>query len=431
MTPAELDRLGKDLTPSGAIRAGNADGSIPAWDGGIKKPAGYVPGTPYVDPFPEDKPVIKITAANMAQYADKLTESHKALLKAYDSFYMNIYPTRRTWGAPEWYYEATKKTAANAELVAGGNGFQTGGPIGGVPFPMPTDPVEIIWNHITRWRGIGHSQRHTDIISVTRSGELSITKNIDRIIFRWDNPAYTDKELANVIWYFKQETLSPPRMAGRVLLVHETLNQNAEARRAWLYSPGQRRVRRAPEYGFDNPFEGADGMMTVDQNDTYSGSPERYDWKLIGKKEMYIPYNAYRVNSKDLKYKDIFTPLHPNPQYLRYELHRVWVVEGTLKEGARHLYKRRTMYVDEDSNTIHAVDLYDNRDQLWRIDENHNFQYYDVPCTWTGWEFHYDLQLGRYVGNWGRNENSFIPDYTTSPDEGIFDPGALRRSGKR
>jgi hypothetical protein len=367
----------------------------------------------------------------MAQYADKLTESHKALLTAYDSFYMNIYPTRRTWGAPEWYYEATKKTAASAELTEDGNGCITGGPINGVPFPLPKNAQEIVINHNVRWRGIGHKERHAVIVSVTRGGELDITKNIDRIFFRWDNPKYTEKDMDNVMWYFKQETLSPPRMAGRVLLVHETLNQNIEARRAWLYSPGQRRVRRAPEYGYDNPFEGTDGMMTVDQNDTYSGSPERYNWKIIGQKEMYIPYNAYRVNSKELKYKDIFTPSHPDPQYLRYELHRVWIIEGALKDNARHLYKRRTYYVDEDSWTIFVGDLYDNQDKLWRIDEGHNFQYYNIPCTWTGWEFHYDLQLGRYVGNWGRNEEPFVPDYTTAPPEEIFDPGALRRSGKR
>jgi hypothetical protein len=367
----------------------------------------------------------------MAQYADKLTESHKALLTAYDSFYMNIYPTRRTWGAPEWYYEATKKTAANAELVAGGNGIETGGPIGGIAFPLPKDGLEVIWNHIIRWKGYGHKERQASIISVSRGGELNVTKNIDRVFFKWDHPEYTEKELNNIIWYFKQETLSPPRMAGRVLLVHETLNQAAEARKAWLYSPGQRRVRRAPEYGFDNPYEGSDGLMTIDQNDLFTGSPERYHWKLLGKREMYIPYNAYRANSLNVSNKEFFTPLHPNPKYLRYELHRVWVVDANLKEESRHLYKRRTFYVDEDSNAIAACDLYDNRDKLWRVDENHNFMYYDIPFSWTGWEVHYDLQLGRYVGNWGDNEKTRYPDYTTALDEGVFDPGTLRRSGKR
>ena len=159
----------------------------------------------------------------------------------------------------------------------------------------------------------------------------------------------TEEELDNVIIFFKEKTVAPARLAGRVLLVHETLDQEKENRKAWVYNPGQRRVRRAPNVAFDNPRSGSDGLMTSDQYDMYNGSPQRYNWELVGKREMYVPYNAYKVHSDKLKYKDYIKPLHADPEYLRYELHRVWVVEATLKEGMRHQYKRRTFYIDEDS----------------------------------------------------------------------------------
>ena len=142
---------------------------------------------------------------------------------------------------------------------------------------------------------------------------------------------------------------APARLAGGILLVHETLDQVKKPRDAWLYNPGQRRVRRAPQVAYDNPGTAADNMRTTDQLDMFNGAPDRYDWKLVGKREIYVPYNSYRLQDPKLKYKDIITPLHINPDHLRYELHRVWVVEATLQTGERHIYKKRVFYIDEDS----------------------------------------------------------------------------------
>ena len=189
-------------------------------------------------------------------------------------------------------------------------------------------------------------------------------------------------------------------------------------------------MRRAPNVAFDNPKEGGDGLTTSDTVDMYNGSPERYDWTLVGKKEIYVPYNSYLLASDTLKYKDILTPLHLNPDYLRYELHRVWVVEANLKEGMRHIYKKRTFYIDEDSWQILAMDQYDSRDQLWRVSEGHCINYYDVPTFWSAVEVHYDLQSGRYIAINLHNEH---PEYNfdVSFDPTEFSPGDLRRSGKR
>jgi hypothetical protein len=162
----------------------------------------------------------------------------------------------------------------------------------------------------------------------------------------------------------------------------------------------------------------------------FNGAPDRYDWKLVGKKEIYVPYNAYKLQRPELKYKDILKPLHVNPDVLRYELHRVWVVDATLKAGERHIYKRRTFYVDEDSWQILLVDNYDNRDQLWRVSEGHAMNFYNVPTIWTAAEVHTDLQAGRYLVLGLYNESS-AHDFNLKRLESDFAPDALRREGVR
>ncbi|MDX2480717.1 MAG: DUF1329 domain-containing protein, partial [Desulfuromusa sp.] len=329
--------------------------------------------------------------------------------------------------APQRIYDATKSLATKAELAPGGNGV-LGGVIG-IPFPMPQNGLEAIWNHIVRWRGNAFD-RNFGVAPMTRGGNFTMVEFNEKGDFRYSQEGMTEEKLENVIAMFKQEIFAPARVAGRILLVQETLDQNKENRRAWLYNPGQRRVRRAPNVAFDNPMEGGDGLTTSDTVDMYNGSPERYDWTLVGKKEIYVPYNSYLLHSDKLKYKDILTPLHLNPEYLRYELHRVWVVEATLREGSRHLYKKRTFYIDEDSWQIMVADNYDNRDQLWRVSEAHSINYYEVPTFWTTLETHYDLQSGRYLALGLDNETEMYDFGITRTDQD-YSPGALRRAGRR
>jgi hypothetical protein len=424
----QADRLGKDLTPMGGEKAGNADGTIPAWDGGITTPpTGYQKGMHHPDPYAADKVLFTVTADNMAQYAAKLTVGQQAMLKAYPSYKMNVYPTHRSASAPQRIYDATKAVAVTAKLAEGGNGVN--GAVNGIPFPVPQNGLEAIWNHILRWRGNAFD-RNFGLAPMTRNGSYTMVEFNEKGDFRYSQEGMTEEKLENVIAMFKQEIFAPARVAGRILLVHETLDQNKENRRAWLYNPGQRRVRRAPNVAFDNPKEGGDGLTTSDTVDMYNGSPERYDWTLVGKKEIYVPYNSYLLSSDKLKYKDILTPLHLNPDYLRYELHRVWVVEANLKEGMRHIYKKRTFYIDEDSWQIVAMDQYDSRDQLWRVSEGHCINYYEVPTFWSTVEVHYDLQSGRYIAINLHNEH---PEYNfdVTFDTTEFTPADLRRSGKR
>jgi len=421
-------KLGKELTPLGGEKVGNADGSIPTWDGGITKPpAGYQKGKHLPDPYADDKILFTITAANMEQYAAKLSEGQKAMLKAYPSYKINVYPTRRSASAPERIYAATREAAVKAQLAPGGNGVL--GVTAGIPFPIPQSGIEVVWNHILRWRGNAF-ERNFVLAPLTRGGDYTLVEFNEKGDFRYNREGMTEKGLNNIIAMFKQEIFAPARLAGRILLVHETLDQNKENRSAWLYNPGQRRVRRAPNVAFDNPKEGGDGLTTSDTVDMYNGSPERYNWKLLGKQELYVPYNSYKLHSGSLKYKDILKPLHLNPEHLRYELHRVWAVEGTLKEGTSHIYKKRVFYVDEDSWQILAMDQYDSRGQLWRVSEAHCINYYAVPTFWSTVEAHYDLQSGRYIAINLTNETApYNFDVKFAATE--FTPDALRREGKR
>ena len=428
ITAEEAARLGKDLTPIGAEKAGNQDGSIPAWDGGITTPpAGYKKGMHHPDPYAADKPLFTITAAEAGKYADKLTAGQQAMLKFYPSFKMKVYPTRRSAAAPQRLYDATRNAAVKAQLPQGGNGV-TGVTVG-IPFPIPKNGSEVIWNHILRWRGNAF-ERNFGVAPLTRGGDYTMVEFNEKGDFRYNREGITEENLNNIIAMFKQEIFAPARLAGRILLVHETLDQNKENRSAWLYNPGQRRVRRAPNVAFDNPKEGGDGLTTSDTVDMYNGSPERYDWTLVGKKELYVPYNSYALHSDKLKYKDILTPLHLNPEHLRYELHRVWVVEAKLKPGMRHIYQRRVFYIDEDSWQILAMDQYDSRDQLWRVSEAHCINYYEVPTFWSTVETHYDLQSGRYIAINLTNETAPY-NFDVKFEATEFTPDALRREGRR
>ena len=428
LSPQEIARLGADLTPLGGEKAGNADGTIPAWTGGITTPpAGYKPGMRHIDPYAADAIRLTITGKNMAEHADKLTEGHKALLKTYGTYKMNVYPSHRSASVPSHIYEATKKTAATAKLEANGNGVMNA--IMGIPFPIPKNGLEVIWNHLLRYRGEAATRWFIQA-APTRGGAYTLVEFQEDFLYLYGMRGMTEEKLRNRILLFKQKVLAPARLAGGILLVHETLNQIRQPRDAWLYNPGQRRVRRAPNVAYDNPGTASDGLRTSDNLDLFNGGVDRYDWKLVGKKEMYVPYNAYKLHSGNLKYKDLLTPLHINPEHLRYELHRVWIVDATLKAGARHIYKRRTFYIDEDSWQILAVDQYDNRDQLWRVSEGFAINYYEVPLTWVTAEVHTDLQAGRYLAYGLSNETKPF-DFSRTLSEADFAPDAMRREGVR
>ena len=432
VSPQDAAKLGTSLTPLGAEKAGNAAGTIPAWTGGITQaPAGYKgSGTHHNDPFAADKPLFTITKANLAQYRDQLTPGQVALFETYpDSFQMPVYSSRRSGSAPQWVYANTAKNAVSAKLLDGGNGFADA--YGGIPFPIPQNGVEALWNHIARYRGT-YVVRRASEVAVQRNGSFALVTSQQEALFKFYDPKGSYANLNNILFYYLSFTRSPARLAGGAVLVHETLDQVKEPRQAWGYNAGQRRVRRAPNLAYDTPISTADGLRTADDTDMFNGAPDRYDWKLLGKREIYIPYNSYKLTSPEVKYKDLLQVGHLNPAYTRYELHRVWVVEGTLKPGQRHIYSKRTLYLDEDSWQAAVVDQYDGRGELWRVSMAYLKNYYELPTTWSALDVFHDLQARRYhVQNLDNEEANTIDFSQPMAEDSYFTPAALRRRGTR
>ena len=427
--PDQIHRLSEDLTPMGSERAGNADGTIPEWTGGITEaPAGYSPGDHHPNPWPEDKPLYRITGENYQEYADKLSPGQIGLFEKYgDTYFMDVYQSRRSASFPEHIYEMTAKNAATAELADNGEGVLNAAE--GFPFPFPENAYELMWNHKLKYKGIG-GVRYNNQIAPTADGKFTTTVIREELLGLYYKRGVTMEEINNILLYFFQEIESPARLAGNILLVHETLNQTVLPRQAWIYNPGQRRVRRAPNVAYDNPGTGSDGLRTNDMTDMFNGAMDRFDWKIVEKKEMLVPYNSYGAHAEGITNDEFVMPGHLNPNLMRYEMHRVWVVDATLKDGVRHINARRTFYLDEDSYQILLIDHYDGRGQLWRASECHTVNYYEVPTLWSTIEAHYDLQSGRYVAQ-GFDNTTAVNTFNVELNPGQFTPQALRTRGRR
>ena len=425
----EIARLGAELTPIGAEKAANKAGTIPAWTGGLTQapPCYKGEGSRYCDPYPDDKPLYTVTQQNAEQYKEQLSAGQLAMLAKYPSYKLNVYPTRRTAAFPDFVYAATRKNAMNASLEFNGESLK--GAITGFPFPIVKSGQEVMWNHKLRYRGLGAS-RWNNQAAVTASGSYTLVKITEDVYFPYAERNVTPESLNNVITYFLQIVRDPARLAGQITLVHETMDQVREARRAWQYNPGQRRIRRAPNVAYDNPSTASDGLRTNDQLDAFNGATDRYTWQLVGKREMIIPYNAYKLHSDQYKYSDIVKRGHVNQDLPRYELHRVWVVEANLRAGTSHMFKRRTFYVDEDSWQIVLVDCYDNRNQLWRWQELHGFQAYDKPFIGPpAMETAYDLQSGRYIAYSMNNEEAETRERRF--DRSYFEPSNVTKQAMK
>ena len=422
---AEAARLGEDLTPMGAERAGNAAGTIPAWEGGLTRaPEGHVPGDHYPDPFADDAILFTIDASNLDAYRDFLTPGQVAMLETYPTWKMNIYPTRRSAAFPEGHYEQNRANATRVSMAQDGLTFE--GTTGGIPFPMPKSGAEAIWNHLVRYRGESYLMNWSQA-AVTRTGNYTPVRFDYEYDFHYGSLSKSPdqiepKKIAN----FLQNVTAPARLAGQILLVHEFL----DSRQAWTYNPGQRRVRLAPNVAYDNPGTAADGLRTNDDFIMFNGAIDRYDWELVGKREIFVPYNSYRLVGDTIAMGDVLQAGHLNPEHTRYELHRVWVVDARLKDGTSHIYKRRTFYLDEDSWMALVVDKYDARDQLWRVAEQHNINFYDIPMQYPSLEVHHDLQSGRYIAMGLRNDEPRVY-VATEPRPARFTPSGLRGIGTR
>jgi hypothetical protein len=396
VTADEAKVLGTTLTPMGADPKGNADGTIPAYTGGLTKPpAGYKNDDVRINPFAGEKPRLVITKDNYKQFEAKLTHASRELFARFPDFRMNVYATQRTASFPKVVLDNSIKNATKAKTVE--NGLGVADVLPGTPFPIPKTGEEAMWNHLLRYTTSGFKYKY-DVMNVDRSGTASLSTTAD-IVQEW--PSYTTEKIntplspSDVYFQVKVNYTAPARRAGEAIIVKDYVDPINNKRRAWQYLPGQRRVKEAPDVAYDTPNPGNSGAATYDDAFAYNGAMDRYTWKLKGKTEMIVPYNAYDwVYSK--KTDNFTTPNFPNPDRVRWELHRVWVVEATLKEGSRHVYAKRVFYLDEDTWFAMAADNYDARGNMFRATMNSVTQAYDVGVSILAGQWHHDFNANVY-----------------------------------
>jgi hypothetical protein len=427
----EAARLGRELTPVGAEPGGNADGSIPAWTGGLREPPkAWKPGGPRVDPFADDEPLFSIDSGNLARYQERLSPGQLELFRRHEGYRMDVYPTRRSCAYPEWIYEATRRNATSARLREGGIYLDVGWHA--YLFPIPKSGAEAIWNHQYAYFTEGKIEYYATLVP-TKTGDMEpVHTRITYDAHMFDPNVKSLDEAQGRSASVIVERLAPPRLAGQVVLVHEMVN---DQRRGWIYNPGQRRVRRAPTVAYDNPLAGTESLMTNDQVRMLNGLIDRFDWKLVGKRELYIPANVFRLNhERGLGMREAFGPRYPRRDLVRYELHRVWVVEATLKPGKRHLFSKRVFYLDEDSWLAALEDIYDKGGNLWRVMEGMLTVIPEVPTCQLEGTITYDLVAGRYAADQVKTEqppDDWLAGREDRISKGAFTPDALRRIGRR
>ena len=399
----EAAKLKTTLTPLGAERGANADGSIPAWTGGVTKSApGYKNGDARPDLFAGEKPLLTINAKNMAQFDAKLTDGVKALMKKYPDFRIDVYPTHRSAAAPQWVYDNTFKNATRAKLVDAGQGTENA--YGGTPFPIPKDGYEVIQNHRLAWVG-SYVQTPVRVWVVTADGKRAMASGGTQSFRKqYYDPEGSIEKFDGYAVLGKFAVSEPGSKAGEAILAHDALNAS-KPRGLWQYLVGQRRVRKAPSVAYDTPDSVTSGIGLFDEAFMLFGPLDKYELKLVGKKEIYIPYNNNRAASA--KVTDLVTPNTLNPAQVRWELHRVWEVDATLAAGKRHVVPKRKYYIDEDSWQIMLFDGWDAKGDLWRSNYTLTLLAPDIPAIvgnmmWGG----YDLQTGAYYLNMASNELS-------------------------
>ncbi|WP_076593850.1 DUF1329 domain-containing protein [Herminiimonas arsenitoxidans] len=436
-TAEEVKQLGTTLTPIGAEKAGNKAGTIPAWDGGLcKPPAGYKPtrgdagGAPYVDPYASDKPLFRITPANVSQYADKLDEATKELFKRYPTMAIDIYPTRRSVCFQDWVYENTIKRVMNPKLVGTAPGLADAH--AQVPFPIPKNGYEVMWNSFVKFEPV-HMTGNIDAGLMDTSGTYTRTsyQTIENWTPYWDN-TLTSIPDGKPFWVLIASTTYPASQMGGKQMRYQYLRTDLKDAAAWSYVPGQRRVRMAPEFKYDTVSTTSGGILIFDEINGFDGKMDKFDFKLIGKKEMYVPYNSYKFISAATE--DTMKKGHANPDLFRWELHRTWMVEATLKAGERHVQKKKVFYVDEDSWIPVIYYSLDQSDKVHHLMHLPVWQQYDWPGPRGGNYVLYDLNRGIY-GNQSKPSGNRPEDtgwYKVPPrPANYFTPDAMAGSGVR
>lgn len=426
VTSDEAIELKGPLTPLGGEKAGNSDGSIPAWDGGTKQ--GGKTGGKRSDPFAGEKPLYSVTAQNLAQYADKLTEGQQAMFKKYPNYRIDVYKSYRTASAPQWVYDNTFKNATRAKSTR--SGYAVEGAFGGVPFPIPKTGAEAMWNHLLTWTGESIDANFNTYIT-TADGKQVMTSDSS---LQSQYPYYfkdgSPEKFKGTFYQLRLVTNGPPQKAGEAILLFDPMDQIGAGRQTWQYLTGQRRVRKLPNAAYDTPSFVTSGVSNFDEIYLFSGPMDRYEWKLVGKKAMIVPYNTNKIYAPT-KNQAILSERFLNPDHVRWELHRVWVVEAKLVADKRHVMPKRTFYLDEDTWLALLADGWDAKGQLWKTFWCLNVVAPELPGVVPGMFGHYNLQTGDWIANNVMNEKADQIKFVAPLPDNHFSPDALAGEGVR
>ncbi len=423
ITPSLSLAAGYDqgLTPFGAEYGGNADGSIPEWQGGNRN-------APDLDvTLRESQLLYKVDAKNLGKYKDVLPEGLVKLISRYpNSMKVNVYPTYRTAYYPEWVYGFAKKNITASNEI---NNTVTGA-YPAPPFIHTNQGNRLVWNHLLTYKGVYTELRTREVTRRDTNKYVTFNSTISLYLSYYDRergPSDIDQPYI----YYLSKIRSPSRYAGGILLLHEQVNASLRPRQGWVYLPGQRRVMRIPGVDFDSPMQLSESVRFADEINLFNGSIDHYNWRTIGKKELVIPYNniilSDKISRSDLEDKHLMTKHHLAPHFLRYEKHRVWVVEGRLKTGKRHAYKKRRFYIDEDSWLIMLAENYDKNDELWRVSISYSKQYHQLPGVFSVADTFHDLKESVYFFQGIEN----LTSKQELPPKASFMPSALRRNAIR
>jgi uncharacterized protein DUF1329 len=422
----EASQLGTTLTKIGAERAGSADGSIPPWEGGLTQPPpAFVPGSgSRPDPFAAEKPLLSIDARNADAHAERLTAGTRALMSRYPGFRIDVYPTHRTVAFPKYVTDGTVRSSTTAHTTHGGLSLED--VRAAYPFPIPKTGYEAMWNHLLRFSGIC-TQKRIFAYHVEPSGRatLSSAARMSEDYPYWD----ASRSASNTYFRIRIAYDQPSRRAGEALMLVDPVDYQQRGRRGWQYLPGQRRVRLAPDLAYDTPNSATAGAQTFDDALLFNGQMDRFEFTLVGKREMYVPYNTYRATYQATA-EELLKPRFLEPGLVRWELHRVWVVDARLKPGKRHVYSRRVFYLDEDSWAALLSDQYDARGQLYRVGVALMAPSYDLPAPFADPFLHYDLATGAYAINGWPGASGWLR-HSGCLGENEWSPDALAGAGIR
>jgi len=407
------------LTPMGAERAGNSDGTIPPWTGAV---------TP-ADPAGSETPILVIDRANVARYTARLPEGALALFAKFPDYTVRVFPTHRTAAAPARVYANIAANASRAAAAPEGIASGIAGAAGGIPFPLPHNGTEIVWNHLLAFWG---TAREAQLATYVASGDGTIqqTAGYKEIT---DFPYYDPRATPDTVgpYYFKTRRVqtAPASRVGEAYIAWQPLNTAQSRYVAWRYLPGEHRVRKAPSLSYDTPDADASGYEELDDYYLFFGGPDRYDFRNLGKREIYVPYNNDRLNAAAPR--AAMGPQHANQDALRYELHRVWVVEGTLAPGKHHVAPRRRLYIDEDTWLVEYSEAWDEDGKLWKFGQATMTLRPEIPAVITGAQFMYDLLQGGYCYDFSFGGTGGYYRVTDMHRPEMFDADALAAEALR